>query len=55
MGVWTLVWMAGASALGPLLGGLMLGTLGPRGSCYLVIALGSAGAGLYAVLRAKAG
>ena len=55
MGVWTLVWMAGASALGPLLGGLMLAALGPRGSCYLVIALGIAGAGLYAVLRAKTG
>ncbi len=55
MGVWTLVWTAGASALGPAARRPHAGTLGPRGSCDLVIALGSAGAGLYAVLRAKAG
>jgi MFS family permease len=53
MGVWTLVWMTGATALGPLLGGLMLATLGPRGSCVLVIALSLAAAGLYAWLRAR--
>jgi MFS family permease len=54
MGVWTLVWTAGASALGPLLGGLLLAGLGPRGSCLLVVALGLAGAGLYSLLGTKA-
>ncbi len=55
MGAWTLVWTGGASAMGPLLGGLMLATLGPHLSCSIIIIMGLAGAGLYLLLRAKAG
>ncbi len=55
MGAWTLVWTGGASALGPLLGGLMLGALGPHASCGLMIAMGLGGAGLYLALRPNAG
>ena len=53
MGVWTLFWTGGASALGPLLGGLMLASLGPQKSGGLLIAIGLTGAGLYALLRSE--
>jgi MFS family permease len=53
MGSWTLVWMAGQGALGPLLGGLMLASLGPPVSSGLIIAMGIAGACLYPLLRVR--
>jgi len=51
MGTWTLVWTAGQGAFGPLLGGLMLAALGPRGSSGVILAMGVAGACLYPLLR----
>ena len=53
MGAWTLVYIAGQGALGPLLGGLLLDRLGPHGSYGLLIFMGLAGACLYPLLRAK--
>lgn len=53
MGVWTLFW-TGGSALGPLLGSLVLAAQGPSAICLVIIAVGLAGAGLYCLLRAKA-
>jgi len=47
MGTWTLVWTAGACALGPLLGGALLALLGPEGTCGVIITLGLSGAFLY--------
>jgi hypothetical protein len=53
MGMWTLVWVAGGSAVGPLVGGVMLAVLGAGGACAVIIALGIAGAALFAVLRTR--
>ncbi|HTX69437.1 MAG TPA: MFS transporter [Thermoleophilia bacterium] len=53
MGTWTLVWTGGGSALAPLLGGLLLGTLGPQAMCAALLTIGGGGAVLYLVLRAK--
>ena len=51
MGTWTLVWTAGACALGPLLGGVLLAVLGPEGTCGVIVTLGLSGAFLYLRLR----
>ena len=53
MGMWTLVWIAGGSAIGPLVGGVMLAALGASGACAVIIALGIAGAALFGVLRTR--
>ncbi len=53
MGSWTLIYIAGQGALGPLLGGLLLDRLGPHGSYGLLIFFGLAGACLYPLLRVR--
>ncbi len=53
MGSWTLIYIAGQGALGPLLGGLLLDRLGPHDSYGLLIFLGLAGACLYPLLRVR--
>jgi len=55
MGSWTLIYIAGQGALGPLLGGLLLDRLGAHVSYGLLIVCGLAGACLYPLLRAKSG
>jgi MFS family permease len=50
MGSWTLLWTGGGSALGPLLGGVVLATLGAEVMGALLLALGAGGALLYVVL-----
>jgi MFS family permease len=54
MGSWTLIYIAGQGALGPLLGGLLLDRLGAHTSYGLLIVCGLVGACLYPLLRAKA-
>lgn len=53
MGVWTLVWTGGLSALGPIGGGLLMDALGPHGSYAALILLGVAGMVLFAALRGR--
>ena len=53
MGVWTLVWTGGGSALSPLLGGVLLASLGPEAMCATLLICGAAGAVLYALLRVR--
>lgn len=50
VGVWTLVWTFGM-ALGPTFGGVMMTTLGARGSYAFVLVAGLAGALLFPMLR----
>ena len=45
--------VAGGSALGPLVGGVMLAVLGADAACAVIVALGIAGAALFAVLRTR--
>jgi MFS family permease len=50
MGVWTVVWNGGA-CLGPLAIGIAMDSLGGRGGLVIVLAVGLAGAALFALLR----
>jgi len=52
MGAWTLVWLSGY-ALGPLLGGMAVDTLGPKEAYVLVALTGLGGAALFPLLRAR--
>jgi MFS family permease len=50
MGSWTLLWTAGGSALGPLLGGVLLAAWGAQVMGAVLLAFGAGGALLYVVL-----
>jgi MFS family permease len=49
MGAWTVMWNGGAS-VGPLLGGILVGSVGGRGAFGTVLVLGLAGAVLFMLL-----
>jgi MFS family permease len=49
MGAWTVMWNGGASA-GPLLGGILVGSIGGRGAFGTVLVLGVIGAVLFMLL-----
>ena len=49
MGAWTVMWNGGAS-VGPLLGGILMGSVGRRGAFGTVLVLGLAGAVLFMLL-----
>jgi len=49
MGAWTVMWNGGAS-VGPLLGGILMGSVGGRGAFGTVLVLGLAGAVLFMLL-----
>jgi MFS family permease len=53
MGAWTLVWIGGQGAIGPVLGAFLLDGLGAHASYGLIIGLGLAGAALYPLLRVR--
>ncbi|MGO8685366.1 MAG: MDR family MFS transporter [Thermoleophilia bacterium] len=54
MGAWTVMWNGGASA-GPLLGGILIGSIGGRGAFGTVLVLGLIGAVLFMLLSTRQG
>jgi MFS family permease len=52
MGAWTVMWNGGASA-GPLVGGILIGSIGGRGAFGTVLVLGLIGAALFMLLATR--
>jgi MFS family permease len=52
MGAWTVMWNGGASA-GPLLGGILIGSIGGRGAFGVVLVVGLIGALLFMLLPGR--